>query len=71
MDEVQRLKLERWIAICKESGKLHPNQWQGWAFMVGTGGTIDDRIYLAERALKIVTTPGIAVAVPGAKMRKA
>ena len=41
-----------WFALCKRAGKLKPDVFQTWAFMVGTTGTLEERIELGKAALR-------------------
>lgn len=55
MDEPHVIRA--WLALCKRAGKMRPDAFQTWAFMVGTQGTLEERTALGKAALR---TFGIA-----------
>lgn len=43
--------VRKWLALCKRAGKMKPDAFATWAFMVGTTGTLEERITLGRAAL--------------------
>ena len=43
--------IRRWFSLCKAARKLPARQWETWAFMVGTVGTLQERTRLGQAAL--------------------
>src|SRR5262245_27426911 len=53
-----------WLSLVKAARKLPKNQWETWCFMVGTGGTPEERTRIGQAALSTFGriwsyTPGV------------
>jgi hypothetical protein len=44
-------QIDNWLRLCERAGRMRPESFTVWAFMVGTSGTLEERIVIGERAL--------------------
>ena len=43
--------IRAWLSLIKAARKLPAKQWTLWCFMVGVGGTLEERIQIGQAAL--------------------
>jgi hypothetical protein len=48
---IDEQRITEWLALCERVRQMRPETYAPWAFMVGTSGTLEERIALGTRAL--------------------
>jgi hypothetical protein len=43
--------IRKWISLVTAARKLPASKWATWAFIVGTGGTLEERTLIGQAAL--------------------
>ena len=48
----EQITLKTWLALCRRAGQMKPDQFNTWAFMVGSDGPLEQRIEIGKLALR-------------------
>jgi hypothetical protein len=48
---IDEQRIEEWLALCARVRQMRTETYTAWMFMVGTSGTLEERIAIGRRAL--------------------